>query len=188
MGHRLLSCAVLPFQGATQGLWQPGGLQGAADISAVVVAAISALLLLAVVLLLMQLRKLLATLEQQIGPVADRARRAADNVECISAIVREDVQKIHSSVAGLADQLKGASERMEGRVEEFNALMDVVQGEAEAVLLDTAAAVQGVRAGARTIGEAVVADEPGAEPAEALESAGPGEEAPAAVGGDAEPS
>ena len=94
----------------------------------------------------------------------------------------------HPLIAGLVDTGGVQTEPVMADVEEFNALMDVVQGEAEAVLLDTAAAVRGVRAGARTIGEAVAADEPPAEPAEALESAGPGEEAPAAVGGDAEPS
>jgi hypothetical protein len=56
---------------------------------------------------------------------------------------------------------------MEERVEEFNALMDVVQDEAESVLLDTAAVVRGVRAGAQTMGGGVA----GATPeGDALES------------------
>ncbi len=40
---------------------------------------------------------------------------------------------------------------MEERIEEFNALMEVVQGEAEDIFLDTASTVRGVRAGARSI-------------------------------------
>ena len=169
-----------------EGLAQPGGLQVAADISTVVAAAVSALLLLAVLGLLVQLRKLLADLQQGIGVVADRARAAAENVEHITTLVREDVELVHSSVAGLADRLKGASERMEERVEEFNALMDVVQGEAEAVLLDTAAAVEGVRVGAKTIGKAVASGEPGVESAEALAPDESGEGVDAAAEGDAE--
>ena len=157
---RLLIPALVPLQGATQTLAQPGGLQVAADISAVVLAAISALLLLAMLVLLVQLRRVLTALQRQMQPVADRARVAAENVEYISAVVREDVQKVHSSVAGLSDRLKDASGRMEERVEEFNALMDVVQDEAESVLLDTAAAVRGVRASARTMGAGVAQQDP----------------------------
>ena len=161
MIHRLLIPTLVPIQGATQALQQPGGLEVAADISTVVLAGISILLLLAMLALTLQLRKLLATLQQQMQPVADRARVAAQNVEYISTVVREDVQKVHASVAGLSDRLKEASGRMEERVEEFNALMDVVQDEAESVLLDTAAAVRGVRAGARTIGKGMAVADPG---------------------------
>ncbi len=189
MVHRLLIPALLPLQGTTQALVEPGVLQVAADISAVALAAISALLLLTMLVLLLQLRKLLAALQRQLQPVADRARVAAENVEYISAVAREDVQKIHSSVAGLSDRLKDASQRMEERVEEFNALMDVVQSEAESVLLDTAAAVRGVRAGAQTIGEGVASEESDAEAAPTPgdgESEEPGDTAGAVVTGDAE--
>ena len=158
MAFRLLLSALLPLHGTSQAIAPPGILQVAADVSSVVLAAILALLLLAMLVLLVQLRKLIAALRQQVRPVADRARVAAENVEYISAMVREDVQKIHSSVAGLSDRLKDASERMEERVEEFNALMDVVQDETESVLLDTAAAVRGVRVGARIMGEGVASD------------------------------
>jgi len=41
---------------------------------------------------------------------------------------------------------------MEERIEEFNALMEVVQTEAEDLFLDTASTMRGVRAGARSIG------------------------------------
>ena len=163
MTHRLLIAALSPLQGTTQALVEPGGLEVAADISAVALAGISALLLLTMLVLLVQLRKLLAAIQQQIQPVADRARVAAENVEYISAVVREDIQKVHSSVAGLTDRLQDASQRMEERVEEFNALMDVVQDEAESVLIDTAAAVRGVRAGARTVGNLVASEKSDAD-------------------------
>ena len=42
---------------------------------------------------------------------------------------------------------------MEKRIEEFNALMEVVQGEAEGVFIKTAAAVRGVRQGAQALGK-----------------------------------
>ncbi len=154
MMTRLLSLSVLPLQQAASGT-AATSIQVAADISTVVIAAILVILLVAVLLFLVQLKKLLASLQRHVQPVTDRARVAAENVEYISTVVREDVQKVRASVSGLSDRLREASERMEERVEEFNALMDVVQDEAEAVLLDTAAVVRGVRAGAQTMGESV---------------------------------
>ena len=121
-----------------------------------VIAAISVILLIVVLLFLVQLKRLLGSLQRHVEPVTDRARVAAENVEYVTALVRQDVQKVHTSVSGLSDRLGEASERMEERVEEFNALMDVVQDEAESVLLDTAALVRGVRAGAKSVGGSVV--------------------------------
>ena len=75
----------------------------------------------------------------------------SDNVEFITQAVRTDVEQLNESVKGLTDRLQLASERMEECIEEFNALMEVVQGEAEELFLDTASTVRGVREGARAI-------------------------------------
>ena len=131
-----------------------------------VIAATSVILLVIVLLFLVQFKRLLGSLQRHVGPVTDRARVAAENVEYVTALVRQDVQKVHTSISGLSDRLGEASERMEERVEEFNALMDVVQDEAESVLLDTAALVRGVRAGAKSVGGSVVEAAPGGAPQE----------------------
>ena len=89
---------------------------------------------------------------QNLGPVSDRARSISDNVEFITQALRTDVERLNGSVKSLTDRLQLASERMEERIEEFNALMEVVQTEAEDLFLDTASTVRGVRAGARSIG------------------------------------
>jgi len=149
---RLLSVSVLPLQQQAAG-GAGTSLQVAAEVSTVVIAVMSMLLLVVALALAWQLKKLVGSLQSYIQPVAERARVAAENVEYISAVVREDVQRVRASVSGLSDRLKKASDRMEQRVEEFNALMDVVQDETESVLLDTAAVVRGVRAGAQTMGE-----------------------------------
>lgn len=138
-------------------------IQVAAEVSTIVVAVLAVLVLIVAIPLVLQLKKLVVVLQNHVQPVTDRARVAAENVEYISAVVREDVLKVRTSVSGLSDRLKDASDRMEERVEEFNALMDVVQDEAEAVLLDTAAVVRGVRAGAQTMGEGVTVAQPPGE-------------------------
>jgi hypothetical protein len=154
MMTRLFSVSVFPLQQVVAST-APNTLQVAAEVSTVVIGVISVMLLVVTLLFLVQLRKLFRSLQQHVQPVTDRARVAAENVEYITAQVRQDVQKVRASVSGLSDRLGEASERMEERVEEFNALMDVVQDEAESVLLDTAAIVRGVRAGAQTIGGSV---------------------------------
>ncbi len=154
MRIHLLSVSILPLQQAATGA-AATPIQVAAEISTVVIAVVSVFLLLVALALVLQVKKLLGSLQQHVQPVTDRARVAAENVEYISAMVREDVQSVRTSVSGLSERLKEASDRMEERVEEFNALMDVVQDEAESVLLDTAAVVRGVRAGAQTMGKGV---------------------------------
>jgi signal transduction histidine kinase len=129
------------------------GLSVAADVSIVIVAVAVVVLAVVVALLLVRANRLLAQVTQQIGPVAERSRGIAENVEHITRTVRDDVEKVNTSVTALTDRLKLASDRMEERIEDFNALMEVVQEEAEGVFVDTASTVRGVRAGARALTE-----------------------------------
>jgi uncharacterized protein YoxC len=135
------------------------GLSVAADISLVIVAATVVLLALAIVALLLRANKLLGEVRQHIAPVTERTRGIAENVEHITRSLRDDVEKVTGSVQALTDRLKLASDRMEERIEDFNALMEVVQEEAEGVFLDTASTVRGVRAGARSLTDGA-AEEP----------------------------
>jgi hypothetical protein len=90
-------------------------------------------------------------LERRIDPVLERARGVAANVEYVSAAVRSDVEHLNVSVKALSERLRQASDHMEERIDEFNALLQVVQSEAEGMFLDTASTVRGVRAGARRL-------------------------------------
>lgn len=126
--------------------------------------------LVALVLLLLEIRKTTTSLarvtgrvEQDARPVLERAKGVAENLEFISAAVRTDVQKVNESVARLNDRLREASERMEERIQDFTALVEVLQAEAEDLALDTAAAVRGVRAGTRTFANGVRPSEEGQE-------------------------
>jgi len=103
------------------------------------------------------IREVQRAAHQSLGPVSDRARAISDNVEFITQALRSDVEQLHASVGALTDRLHLASERMEERIEEFNALMEVVQGEAEELFLDTASTMRGVREGARTIAAGSIA-------------------------------
>jgi len=77
----------------------------------------------------------------------EHLRGAAANIEKISETLRDEVGKLSSSVTHLSERLDQASHRMEERIEEFNALMEIVQAEAEDVFVDTASTARGVRRG-----------------------------------------
>ena len=124
--------------------------------------------LIALLAVLLQFRKLARSmgsvaqrLEKDAAPVMERARSVAENVDFITMAVRTDVQKLNASMSGLNERLREASVRMEERIQDFSALVEVLQGEAEDLALDTAAAVRGVRAGTRSL--ASETEEPGEE-------------------------
>jgi hypothetical protein len=129
-------------------------------ISTIVLAVVVLLVLVALLLVLLQFRKLSRSvtevakrLEKDAGPVVEKAKSIAGNVDYISAAIRTDVEKVNESVKQLNARLVQASERMEERIQDFNALVEVIQGEAEELALDTAAAVRGVRVGTKALAE-----------------------------------
>jgi hypothetical protein len=131
------------------------GIAVAADVASIVIAVAVLIVVTLAGVLFVRINRILGELRlgvrQNLGPVSDRARSISDNVEYISQVVRSDVESLNASVRALGDQLTLASERMEERIEEFNALIEVVQDEAEGIFLDTASTVRGVREGARSI-------------------------------------
>jgi len=136
------------------------GLSVAADVALVGLGAFALVAAVAVVVLLIQLRRLGAQIARlgkelngKIDPVVEKSRTVAANVEFISASVRTDVEQVTGAVRQLSERLEQASDHMEERIDDFNALMEVVQGEAEATFLDTASTVRGVKAGARRLSE-----------------------------------
>lgn len=80
-------------------------------------------------------------------PAVESLRKTSNNVEAISETLRNEVAELSRSVGHLSDRLTQASDRMEERIEDFNALMEVMQAEAEDVFVDTAATARGVRRG-----------------------------------------
>ncbi len=138
----------------------PSGLAVAADVAIVALGALAVVTVVVVVVLLFQIRKVgrglrdtARAVEKNVAPVLDRSRGVAANLEFITAALRTDVERLNESIKALSARLQQASDHMEERIDEFNALMEVVQSEAEDVFIDTASAVRGIRAGARTLAE-----------------------------------
>ena len=166
-----------------------------ADLASVVIAAAMLILVLGAALLFARLNRAIDDLRtlarDNLRPVSDRARIISDNVEFITQALRSDVDRLNASVQSLSARLNQASARMEERIEDFNALMEVVQGEAEDLFLDTAATVRGVRAGAQRMstrgpGASTPSDHGEVPDASDAQDHGPDAEALNAVEGDAD--
>jgi uncharacterized protein YoxC len=82
-----------------------------------------------------------------VNPIMRHASTIADNVNYITTSVRVDVQKVSQTVAAANTRLMSSVELVEDRIKDLNALLAVVQEEAESAFISTASTVRGVRTG-----------------------------------------
>ena len=90
-----------------------------------------------------------------IGPLVRNANTIADNVNYITTSIRVDVGQFNQTVALANERLTAAVKTAERRIRELDALMRVVQREAEDAFVTTAATLRGVNVGAATLREEV---------------------------------
>jgi uncharacterized protein YoxC len=82
-----------------------------------------------------------------INPLMRHASSIADNIDYITTSIRVDVQQVSQGVAAVNQRLQDAVAGAESRMRELNALLDVVQEEAESAFVTTAATIRGVQTG-----------------------------------------
>jgi uncharacterized protein YoxC len=82
-----------------------------------------------------------------INPLMRHASAIADNVDYITTSIRVDVQQVSQTVAAVNQRLQEAVASAQDRMNELNALLDVVQEEAESAFLTTASTIRGVQTG-----------------------------------------
>ena len=97
-----------------------------------------------------KVRTLLDQVYADVNPITRHASNVADNLDYITTSIRHDVQQVNATIASANRRLQEAVELTEQRMNEFNALLQVAQQEAEHAFVSTAAAVHGVRTGAAT--------------------------------------
>lgn len=85
-------------------------------------------------------------------PVIERGKEISRDVSAMTNSIRGDVAAVSETVSSANDKVRAALEATEERLAEFNALLDVVQNEAEDLFVSTAAAVRGVGLGAASLG------------------------------------
>ena len=81
------------------------------------------------------------------GPLVRSASIVTEDAREIVAMVKGDVRQVQQTVAAANARLLKAVKEAEARLDEFNALIEVVQDEAESAFVNTASTVHGVRAG-----------------------------------------
>ncbi|HEY8851826.1 MAG TPA: hypothetical protein VIM36_06565 [Gemmatimonadaceae bacterium] len=82
-----------------------------------------------------------------VNPLMRHASAIADNVDYITTSIRVDVQQVSQTVAAVNQRLQDALEGAEDRMKQLNALLDVVQEEAESAFVTTASTIRGVQTG-----------------------------------------
>jgi hypothetical protein len=91
---------------------------------------------------------LLDQIQADVMPLVKHAHSIADNLDYISTAVRADLGMIQDTLKSANRTIQKAVGSTETKINEFNALLDVVQGEAEGLFVATAATVRGVKTGA----------------------------------------
>lgn len=87
-------------------------------------------------------------IQADVMPLIKHAHSIADNLDYISTAIRSDVGMIQSTLESANGRIRQAVGATEQRINEFNALLTVVQDEAEGLFVSTAATVRGVKTGA----------------------------------------
>jgi uncharacterized protein YoxC len=105
-----------------------------------------------------KVNELLDKVYGDVNPLMRHASTIADNVNYISTSIRVDVQQVNQTIATANERLQEAVRLTERRVAEFNALLHVVQREAEDTFVSTASALRGVREGAATFRQDALGD------------------------------
>lgn len=105
-----------------------------------------------------KVNELLDRIYGDVNPIMRHASSVADNLNYVSTAVRQDVARLQASVAAANARLDEATRLTERRVRDFNALLEVVQAEAEATFVSTASSLRGVREGAAAFRDAVERD------------------------------
>ena len=82
-----------------------------------------------------------------VNPLMRHASAIADNVDYISTSLRVDIQQVSQTVAAVNQRLQQAASAAEDRINQLNALLEVVQEEAESAFVTTASTIRGVQTG-----------------------------------------
>jgi hypothetical protein len=72
-------------------------------------------------------------------------------VNYISTSIRADVQQVNQTVTAVNRRLLEAVKKAEDRMDEFNALLEVAQEEAESAFISTASTLRGISSGAAAL-------------------------------------
>ncbi|CAN5808211.1 hypothetical protein BH23GEM6_BH23GEM6_20300 [soil metagenome] len=100
-----------------------------------------------------KVHSLLARVHTDVQPIIGHATEVASDVRQMGTSVRAELEQLRGALGSTRSRISEATGAAEHRIRRFNALLDVVQEEAEDLFVETAATLRGVRVGARTLRE-----------------------------------
>lgn len=124
----------------------------------IIVLLLAVVVLGAMVYMLLALRKAITAVTATVDkvyadtrPILAQATAVAGDAREVVAMLRTDVERVTHAAGTLSSQLLNVADATERRMDDVNAVLDVVQGELEETVLSTTAALRGVRMGGRAI-------------------------------------
>jgi ABC-type transporter Mla subunit MlaD len=102
---------------------------------------------------LQSLDKVIDELAPRAEPLIDGLTNAAVDVSAVTESVRRKVNDVMATVEDLNGQLREVSESAEQRIRQFGAVLDVVQAEAEDMMLEAASTARGLNTAAKALRE-----------------------------------
>ncbi len=102
---------------------------------------------------LQSLDKVVDELAPRAEPLIDGLTRVAVDSAAVTESVRRKVNDVLDTVEDVNGRLREATESAEQRVRQFGAVLDIVQSEAEDMLLEAASTARGVHTAARALRE-----------------------------------
>lgn len=107
---------------------------------------------------LLGVRKISSTLDRamtqvnpRLDPLLRSAARIAEDAEDIASSVKGRVNDVLGTIDDLNDRLKSGARAVEDRLKKFDTVVNVVQSEAEDLLLDAASTAHGVHTAAEVL-------------------------------------
>ena len=125
----------------------------ATGILALFALAIAAAALFAVLKVRKVLERGLDNLPAKTDPMVAAVTRVTENAREVSDTVKVRVRDMLDSLEEISERLKAGADAVEDRVKRFGVVVDVVQTEAEDLLLDAASTARGVHTAAETMRE-----------------------------------
>lgn len=151
----LLQAATFPDTIITRTVAVRGVFEWTSGVLQIVVLVLGIGVLIATIFLILSMRASLKTVEATVdrlvkesAPLLANATGIVTDAREVVAIVRTDVERVTDAVGALSAQLLHAAEVTTRRVDDVNAVLDVLQSELEDTALSAAATMRGVRVGA----------------------------------------
>ena len=152
---RLLQAVTLPDTIIARTIPDRGLLEWTSGVLQIVVLVLGVGVLIAAILLLLSMRTGVRKLQETVDglandtkPLLASAAAIVGDARAVVTIVRSDVERVSDAAHALGEQLRDAADTTMRRVDDVNAVLDVLQDELEDTALTAVSAIRGVRAGA----------------------------------------